>query len=168
MLTTQQVGMLYEEAKHRLGRRPPGYDLARVPDALVRLQNARDDMLDPKRQRAERERWQQEGWQKWITTQLTCAVNITALERYAATSAANHIPVNKHGIPYWATERHMIETLLQHVTRQPNFNRTPQPGIGNGHSSAPNTGTSTNMPHISHHLLTTTMTLAILLTQWVQ
>ena len=31
MLTTPRVGMLYEEAKHRLGRRPPGYDLTRVP-----------------------------------------------------------------------------------------------------------------------------------------
>ena len=111
------IGMLYESAKQRMQRRPPGYDVSRAPAALKRLELARDAMLDPQQQLEERQRWRTEGWTRWVTTHLRCAINVAGLEAYASTPAANVIPVNKHGKPYGGTGKQLIEWLLQRVER---------------------------------------------------
>ena len=119
------IGTLYEEAKHRCCRTPPGFDVARVPRALERLRHARDEMIDPAKQAEVRRRWREEGWTRWVTTTLRCAVDVAALETYAATPQANRVPLNKHGQRYRASEKDMIRVLLTRVERS-----TPDARIG--------------------------------------
>ena len=91
------VGTLYDEAYKRLGR--PGCDGARWREAHRRLERARDDMLDPEKQREVREEWKREGWTRHVTSTLRCAIDASALEAYAARPEANVVPVDKHGVP---------------------------------------------------------------------
>ena len=110
------VGTLYDEAYKRLGR--PGCDGARWREAHRRLERARDDMLDPEKQREVREEWKREGWTRHVTSTLRCAIDANALEAYAERPEANVVPVDKHGVPYRGTEREMIQKLLGRASRQ--------------------------------------------------
>ena len=110
------VGTLYDEAYKRLGR--PGCDGARWREAHRRLERARDDMLDPEKQREVREEWKREGWTRHVTSTLRCAIDASALEAYAARPEANVVPVDKHGVPYRGTEREMIQKLLGKACRR--------------------------------------------------
>ena len=114
MLGGRAIGHLYEAALDRLQRQTM-VDSDRQRAARERLEHARDSMMHAPTQRAERARWNRREWQDRITHTLRVAVDVAALQAYAATAQADNVPVNKHGQPYWATERVMIERLLRHV-----------------------------------------------------
>ena len=96
------------------GHRPEVSDWARVRCIDI----ARDDMLNPEKQREVREEWKREGWTRHVTSTLRCAIDANALEAYAERPEANVVPVDKHGVPYRGTEREMIQKLLGRASRR--------------------------------------------------
>ena len=115
-LSPTRLDMLYEEARYRMARNPPGTDRRREHEALTRLAMAKQILQDPSEMARERDTWKKQGWRAHITNTIRCPINIGGLRDYLQTSPdADTVPVNKHGIPYGGTNRQIIESYIKHV-----------------------------------------------------
>ena len=117
MMGQGEIGKIYEDARWRIERDTTGKNITRanINEAKAKITRARITMQDMKKQKKERDKWKEEGWKTRITKTLRCVIEVEGLKKYAATAEAAAIPVNKHGVPYGASGKEIIEKFLQKV-----------------------------------------------------